>query len=980
VDWYERVVSRMTRKPATSGSKSLDTLATDALGRLPRALVSTAEARWRSVAAALAGISDKEQARDWIATLPRVLACSDFLGQASEREPELFHELLESGALYEPYCPGALAARVRETAASANDEAALKHVLRRLRQREMIRIAWRDLADRAELAEVMATLSEFADACIDATVDWLTRRAYAEYGVPRGSDGKELRLVVLALGKLGGNELNFSSDVDLVFAYPEDGELPGARALSHGELFLRLCQSLIRVLGESTADGFVFRVDARLRPFGNSGPLALSFDAMEHYYQTHGREWERYAFVKARVCGGDRVAGEALLTDLQPFVYRRYIDFGALAAIREMKELIAREIERKSMAGNIKLGPGGIREIEFITQALQLIRGGRDPALQLRATLAALAQLAHAGYLGESTTNELAAAYVFLRRVEHRLQMVADQQTHDLPDEPLAQTCLAFAMGFSDWTDFRAVLDGHRTLVQNRFQDLLGGADKPASATDAFAVLWSGTVEVEQAVKILSGAGYADARAVLSLLDELRTSSGYHGLSAEGRERVDRLVPLLLRETAGVADPGVTIARLVHLLEAIGRRTAYFALLIENPAALAQLVNLAAASPWVAGWIGQHPVLLDELLDPRGLYELPERDPMRRELNDRLEQFSDNVEAQMEWLREFRNAHLLRVAAADIGPGLPSDRVGAQLSQLADVLLEACLRIAYRLLVARHGRPGGNAGCPEPGFAVVGYGKLGSLELGYASDLDMIFLYDEVDGGITDGERQIPNELFFARLGQRLIHLLTARTPAGILYEVDMRLRPSGNAGPLVTSIGAFLRYQEHQAWTWEHQALVRARPVAGKPSLRAAFTEARRKVLCQPRDEAKLRRDVSDMRARMAAARPARGTGPGFDVKHDRGGIVDIEFMVQYWILRWAHAHPDIAEPTDNIRILEALAEAGLIPAERAELLSRSYRRFLSVEQRLKLMERGARVPGAELGDLPQTVLEIWNETFETE
>jgi glutamate-ammonia-ligase adenylyltransferase len=516
--------------------------------------------------------------------------------------------------------------------------------------------------------------------------------------------------------------------------------------------------------------------------------------------------------------------------------------------------------------------------------------------------------------------------------------------------------------------------------VQSQFRELLGAPEKPAAEVDAFASLWPGSVDIERAATILGEAGYADPRAVIALLDELRTSSGYQALSAEGRVRVDRLVPLLLRETAKVADPDVTIARLMHLCEAIGRRTAYFALLIENPTALTQLVNLAAASPWIAGWIGQHPVVLDELLDPRGLYELPSREELETELNERLEQLRDNLERQTDWLREFRNAHLLRVAAADIGPGLPADRVGAHLSQLADVLIENCLRIAYQMLVARHGAPGGDARCPEPGFAVIGYGKLGSLELGYASDLDMIFLYDDVDSGVTRGERQIPNELFFARLGQRLIHLLTARTPAGILYEVDMRLRPSGNAGTLVTSLNAFRRYQENQAWTWEHQALVRARPVAGKPELRAAFAQARRAVLCRPRDESKLRAEVKDMRARMAAAHATAKTATGFDVKHDRGGIVDIEFMVQYWVLRSARAHPDVTVPTDNVHILEALAGAGVIAPERAEFLSNSYRRLLSVEQRLKLMERGTRVTPGELGDLPQAVLKIWNEAFEVE
>lgn len=956
----------------------MDIVFRNALAATPAALRAATETQWEAFAPHLADLPQTTAAREWLAALVSAFACSEFVAQTALRHPPLIHELLESESLYHDYAADALAGQVRRSAASARDEVELKRVLRSLRRREMLRIAWRDLAGRAELAEVVETLSEFADACIDAALGWLTQRAYAEHGVPRGAGGEELRLAVLALGKLGGHELNFSSDVDLVFTYPQEGELPGSRALSHGELFLRLCQALIRVLGEATADGFVFRVDTRLRPFGASGPLALSFDAMEHYYQAHGREWERYAFIKARVCAGDRAAGEVLLRRLRPFVYRRYIDFGTLAAIREMKELIAREVERKSMAGNVKLGPGGIREIEFIVQALQLIRGGREPALQERSTLKALAQLTRAGHLSEGTAKELAAAYEFLRRVEHRLQMAADQQTHELPSDSLDRLRIAFAMGFADWSSFLRALENHRARVQEQFRDLLGAPETPATGSDALATLWPGAIDVERGADILAEAGYVEPRAVLALLDELRASSAYHALSAEGRVRVDRLVPLLLRQTARVAHPDVTIARLVRLLEAIGRRTAYFALLIENPTALAQLVNLAAASPWIASWIGRHPVLLDELLDPRGLYELPDREALERELNERFEQLGDNLEAQTDWLREFRNAHLLRVAAADIGPGLPAERVGAHLSQLADVLLENCLGIAYRMLIERHGPPGGGARCPQPGFAVIGYGKLGGLELGYASDLDMIFLYDEVEGGTTRGERPIPNELFFARLGQRLIHLLTARTAAGILYEVDMRLRPSGNAGPLVTSLNAFRRYQETRAWTWEHQALVRARVVAGNLELADRFADVRKRVLCLERESEKLRADVVAMRDKMREHLTRRHGDNVFALKQDRGGIVDIEFMVQFAVLNWARQHPELARWSDNVRILETLAEQQLLPVQEARQLIDSYLAYRSAGHGAQLQKQPDEVEAAAFASQRDAVIALWRKLVE--
>ncbi|MFL6655903.1 MAG: bifunctional [glutamate--ammonia ligase]-adenylyl-L-tyrosine phosphorylase/[glutamate--ammonia-ligase] adenylyltransferase [Sulfurifustis sp.] len=949
-----------------------------ALVRMPIPLRPAAEAHWRNFRDQLPRLPQTGAER-WLTALPTAFTASDFAARTCAQHPAVLSDLIESGDLFRAYEEGELARRIARELAGVADESALKLRLRALRRREMLRVALRVLALSAPLSEVLAALSEFADACLEGALGHLESWAAARYGMAAGRNGDSLRLVVLALGKLGGRELNFSSDVDLMFAYPEDGETSGPKKISHQEFYVRLGQALINTLSESTADGFVFRVDMRLRPNGASGPLALSFDAMEHYYQTHGREWERYAFIKARVCAGDREAGASLLARLRPFVYRRYIDFGALAAIREMKELIAREVERKSMADNVKLGPGGIREIEFIAQAQQLIRGGREPVLQERATVKVLHLLTGGGYLDAPVTEELVAAYEFLRRSEHRLQMVSDQQTHTLPSSDTERVRLAFSMGFADWAAYAAALERHRRRVQTHFIELLGPVEESTESTDAFTALWSGALDEERGAAILENAGYGDAAAVLSLLKQLRDSSGYQALSAEGRVRIDRLVPLLLREAAGVRDPDTTITRLVHLCESIGRRTAYFALLIENPTARTQLVNLAAASPWIAGWISLHPVVLDELLDPRGLYELPDRAQLDEELRAKLRALApEDLEAQMDSMREFRHAHMLRIAAADIGPGLAADQVGAHLAQLADVVLSNALDLSSRTLVERHGTPGGDERYPVPGFAVIGYGKLGSVELGYASDLDMIFLYEDVDGAMTAGPRSIPNELFFARLGQRLINLLTTRTPAGILYQVDMRLRPSGNAGPLVTSLTAFKNYQQNRAWTWEHQALVRARPVAGPERLCGAFEEVRRAVLAQPRDDAQLRREVREMRGRMAAVHPS--AGDDFDVKHDRGGIVDIEFMVQYWVLAHAHRHPDVTAPRDNIHIMEALARRRLISAERAEVLTDAYRRCLSVEQRLKLMERGARVPGAELGSAPESVLAIWRDVIERE
>lgn len=944
-----------------------------ALTAVPTELAKPAEAQWQSLAPHISGRRFSAEANEWLAALPRVFALSEFVAHACVQHPLLVPGLLESGDLFHAYGPGVVGQRVAAEVGAAADDAALQRRLRILRRREFVRLAWRDLAGRASLDEVMSTLSEFADACIDGALARLTEWALARRGGGRANAPAPASLAVLALGKLGGRELNFSSDVDLIFAYPDDGDADSPRGESQHEFFLKLGQALINTLSEVTEDGLVFRVDMRLRPNGASGALALSFDAMEHYYQTHGREWERYAFIKARACAGDRAKGEGLLTNLRPFVFRRYLDYGALEAIRAMKTMVAREVERKGMTDNIKLGAGGIREIEFIVQTQQLIRAGREPVLQERATLGALARLVGAGHLEPAAAGALRDAYVFLRNTEHRLQMMADRQVHALPAEDIERARLALGMGFADWESFAAALAAHRARVSALFDTLVAFPDRSQEPPGATG---SKTLH-EDALPDLQQAGYQQPEEVGRLVRGLRDGPAWRALSSEGRTRLDRLIPLLLAATARTRDPLTALARMIRLLEAIGRRTAYFSLLAENPMALAQLVKLAAASPWIAEWIGQHPVLLDELLDPRALYELPQRDVLERQLGARLDAIpEDDLEGQMNALREFRNGHMLRVAAADLGPGVPAEQVGAHLSVLAEVLLAQSLALAERALIKRHGRPQGRDG-GDVGFAVIGYGKLGGTELGYASDLDMIFLYeDTAHGQQTAGPRPIPNELLFARLGQRLIHLLTVRTAAGVLYEVDMRLRPSGQSGPLVTSVDAYRDYQRSKAWTWEHQALVRARPVAGTPRVRAEFERVRSEILCLPRDPARLRQDVREMRARMLAAHPA---APDFDVKHARGGIVDIEFMVQYWVLRWAHDYPDAARYTDNINILNTLAGAGLIDPGRARLLVSAYRRYLSVEHRLKLMERGAHVPRIKLDGLPEQVARVWHEVIES-
>ncbi len=953
-----------------------------ALALLPHPLQSRVRERWadyRSRVGHMPVVNGDTQ--KFFASLPRVWAASEFVARTCIAHPSLLADLTGSGDLFRPCGDGDLAARVAAVLADAADEVVLKAALRRQRSREMVRIAWRDLAGWASLGEVMLELSGLADACLDAALTRLTAWSMERLGRPMAADGTPALMMILGMGKLGGEELNFSSDIDLIFAYSGDGEVAGPQPLSNAEFFSALGRSLVDVLGGLTVDGRVFRVDMRLRPHGSSGPLALSFDAMERYYQIHGREWERYALIKARQVAGDRRAGTELLERLRPFVYRRYLDYGAFEAIRSLKEMIEQELLRKGIEHNIKLGPGGIREIEFIGQAFQLVRGGREAALRQRAIRPILSVLGRRGDLSSQAVTELDAAYEFLRRTENRLQMAEDRQAHVLPQDPEEQLSLALSMGFPDWEDFRAGLTHHMSVVHGYFESVfITPGSQPTTETRELADVWLGTVDRSAAEDLLARAGFRDPPSVLDVLHGLRQTGQYDELSTTGRERLDRLMPRLLGAVGRSHEPDATLARIATLVESIARRSVYFSLLVENPMALTQLVKLCGASAWIANWITQHPILLDELIDPASLYALPDPAPMRAELRARLAACPADLELQMEVLREFHHGHVLRVAAADIGAGLKEEEVSVQLAQIADCVLAETLLLAEADLIGRHGRPG----CPDgerpdgPGFAIIAYGKLGSRELGYGSDLDMVFLYDGCRGeGTTEGVRPVANEVFFTRLGQRLIHIVTTRTPAGILYQTDMRLRPSGGSGPLVATLDRFRGYQLHDAWTWEHQALIRARAVTGSVSLSEKFEAVRREVLCLQRDPHRLRQDIVDMRARMRAA--AMGLPRRlFDLKQGPGGILDIEFMVQYWVLWRAHEFPEITGYRDNIHLLEALAGAGLVGDGEATFLAGAYRRYLSAEHHLKLQEQPAQVVPEELGDIPEQVTRIWRATME--
>ena len=932
--------------------------------------------------------------------LCRVWACSEFVAQRCVSRPALLLDLIASGDLQRRYHPvndsgnpsGDMAAHVQQALQAVTDADALGDSLRRLRQREMVRIAWRDIANLADLNETMADLSALADACIQGAMGWLHAALATQLGEPLDASGKSQGMLVLGMGKLGAGELNFSSDVDLIFAYPDEGETTQGKVNS--VFFTQLGQQLIRALDETTSEGFVFRVDMRLRPFGQSGALVSSFAGLEHYYQAHGRDWERYAFIKARVVAGDRAAGESLFDILRPFVFRRYLDYGAFESLREMKQMVESELKRKGMIDNVKLGAGGIREVEFIGQAFQLVRGGREPDLQRREIQTVLSWLGEHDYLPAYAVQQLLAAYEFLRNTEHRIQEFQDQQTHRLPGDASGRHRLAFSMGFVDWDEFLPALRGHMTRVHSHFEQVFASPQTGHATMDdsGLSRLWLAEPDVAEASMILQAAGYHDAQALYSRLRVLKTGRCYDALSRSGRARMDRLIPLLLgvvskHESEAVARD-TTLLRVLSLLETIASRTAYLSLLGEQPMVLSQLVRLCAASPWITQLLARHPILLDELLDPRSLYAPPKRPQLEADLQRRLSRFDENdLEQAMDALRLFKQASVLRVAAADVVKAVPLMEVSNHLTDIAEVVLQAALELAWRHLLERHGRPScavsmQSAISSNMGFAVIAYGKLGGLELGYGSDLDLVFLHADsgadvpVTEAMTDGAKPIADTVFYARLGQRIIHILTVLTPAGVLYETDMRLRPSGASGLLVTGLESFAAYQRQQAWTWEHQALVRARMVAGDARLGAEFETVRREVLMLPRETEALRKDIAEMRERMRETLTDQQTGQ-FDLKQGRGGIADIEFMVQFGVLNWAHKIPTLTDYTDNIRLLESFTQQRMEPdflsADDAAFLADAYRRYRAEVHRLALQDQKAVVADDQFIAERRRVTQLW-------
>ncbi len=893
-----------------------------------------------------------EQPDDQVTPLPQpivaALACSRFLRRQLDSRGWLAPRL--AAGIDKPLDATALRDFLR---AENVDENTLKPVLRRLRAWVICHVLVRDLAGLASLAEVTETMTLLADIAVETAHELLRAGLVGRHGVPLSADGREQEFIVIGMGKLGGRELNVSSDIDLIYVYPEDGSTAGPKIIDNFEFFTKLGRSIIQALNDLTGDGQVFRVDMRLRPNGDSGPLVASFDMLENYFITQGREWERYAWIKARVMTGIRSAELAAI--VRPFIFRKYLDFGAINAMRDLHAQIRREVARKDMANNIKLGPGGIREIEFLAQVFQLIRGGRDTQLQIKPTLKVLGKLAERGIIARDAERELAVAYDFLRRLEHRLQYLDDAQTHNLPGSPDDQTTIARAMGFASYEALLTELDDHREAVGRHFNGVFGD---PTEAGHDLDTLWSTACDEARSSEDFRRLGYPDPAAAARRLAAVRSGSRYQQMPPGIKMRFDPLIPRVVEAAAETADPNATFERLLDMLDAISRRGAYLALLQQYPQTLHKVAELVGASSWAAQFLNRHPILLDEALDPRVLEEELDLPAFRADLARQLDEIEPDMERQMDLMREQHHAQVFRLLTKDIAGRLTVERHADFLSALADIMVDLAVTCSWRKIKNRHR--------DDPKFAVLAYGKLGGKELGYASDLDMVFIHDDPAPEAAE---------LYTRLGQRTNTWLSAQTPAGQLFDTDLRLRPNGDSGLMVVSVDAFRQYQLENAWVWEHQALTRARFCAGDREIGRKFEAIRVEVLRQPRELAKLRDEVLAMRQRMADAHT--GKSDLFDLKHDRGGLIDVEFIVQYLVLGYAHAHASLTGNLGNIALLKMAGELGLIPAAEAASVADSYREYRRLQHGLRLNNQLSRVAPELVAERARGVRALWNRVL---
>ncbi|MFW1584304.1 bifunctional [glutamate--ammonia ligase]-adenylyl-L-tyrosine phosphorylase/[glutamate--ammonia-ligase] adenylyltransferase [Vibrio parahaemolyticus] len=909
-----------------------------------------------------------------------VSALSQFITETIHRDEALAQQL--PTMLSELSRHQAYRTRLAALLAECPDEMSGHRVLRQFRNREMVYIAWKDFLHAWTLEESLRHLSQLAEAMIFETYQWQYKICCAEWGTPTNAEGEAQPMLIIGMGKLGGGELNFSSDIDLIFTYPENGETQGARrSIANAQFFTRLGQRIIKALDQQTFDGFCYRVDMRLRPFGESGPLVMSYAALEDYYQEQGRDWERYAMIKARVMGCEMYPQyQELRKMLRPFVFRRYIDFSAIQSLRRMKSMISSEVRRRGLTNNIKLGAGGIREIEFIAQVFQLIRGGREPSLRNRGLLETLNGIEELALLTPQEVSNLEAAYKYLRQLENLLQAMADKQTQTLPDCDIERLKLATAMHLESWDLLIEQTQQHMNKVHQVFETLIGDDEEDEGSTIArhFHELWDMANKQDVLELILDQDIQVEEPAIFSkAIINFKADLAKKTLGPRGREVLNRLMPKVFDAVFAHPDAQFGLPRVLHLLYNICTRTTYLELLDEHPAALVQLVRLCTASPMISEQLSRYPILLDELIDPQQLYNPIPLDSYRTELRDFLARIpEDDMEQQMEALRQFKQICILRIAAADIAGVLPVMKVSDHLTYLAEAIVEAVVSQAWLQVSEKYGEPTHVKDREGKGFAVIGYGKVGGWELGYNSDLDIVFMHDCPVNVYTDGKKEIDGRQFYLRLAQRIIHIFSTRTASGILYEVDTRLRPSGASGLLVSPTDAFDDYQHQDAWTWEHQALVRARMIYGDEPLAVAFHNTRHDVLCKPRDEQTLKKEVVEMREKMRDHLGGKKSGR-FMIKQDVGGITDIEFLAQYLVLHYSHEKPKLTRWCDNVRIYETLIAQGVMEENQAMQLIRAYTTMRNEIHHRNLLNLDADVVEDKFVAEREWVKQAWNQWF---
>ncbi len=865
-------------------------------------------------------------------------------------KPEILHPMLDKVLGNADFQAFADWEKIR---ADENEEE-LARQLRLLRRYVMAQIIVRDINRISDLAEVTRTITLFADFAVNTALGFAYAYYQDMYGTPIGRYTREAQhLSVVAMGKAGGYELNVSSDIDLIFVYPEAGDTSGKRERGNQEFFTKTGQKLIALLNDITADGQVFRVDMRLRPDGDSGALVLSETALEQYLIQQGREWERYAWCKGRVV---TPYPNGIASVVRPFVFRKYLDFNAYEAMRALHRQIRSEVGRKGMADNVKLGAGGIREVEFIAQIFQMIRGGRIRSLQLKGTQETLHELARLGILEHRTADTLLAAYRFLRDVEHRLQYWDDQQTQTLPQNPEQQQLLAESMGFADYAAFSDGLNRHRSQVNAIFNEILAEPEEtPQQKAESWQWVWQENGDEETLRSRLAEHGF-EADTVAERLAQLRHSHKYRHLSAHAQPRFDAVMPPLAEAAAAQPNPTATLLRLLDFLETVSRRSAYLAFLNEHPQALRQLAGIMSQSSWVAAYLCKYPILLDELLSAQLMETEHDWPALAAELSDGLANAGGDTEAQMDILRHFQHTQVFRLAVQDLAGLWTVEALSDQLSALADTILAAALPAVWADTPKTH--------TGTPNIAVIGYGKLGGKELGYSSDLDLVYLYDDPHPDAPD---------IYGRFVRRLTNWLSAATGAGTLYDVDLRLRPNGDAGFLAHSTAAFEKYQRESAWTWEHQSLTRARFICGSNAIGIFFDRVRQQVLTQPRDAAELAREIIAMREKMFPTHPPADS----DVKYARGGVVDVEFIVQYLILAHSHQHPELLDNYGNIALLNIAADCGLIDKTLAEQSRTAYRFYRQQQHNTKLRDADKINLTPELLNHYQSVRNLWRQVF---